>query len=440
MKKKIIRFLFALLLIGCASLSIYYGLYFEKISKPHYIMGVGIDKIKSILDPYFYQIIDYDLEDNFSIQSDITFQLHQDSLEEESSMKKVIEKLNISTHHLFFEQNKDKEQLLLSYEQKLNDENILYSKYYIENSTKYIFVESIMNQYINHGTSNYFENIVQDKSTVQNIEYLYEAIFQSFKNQFSDEYFKTYTVKRKIQGKEQEVNEISLTITNSLLNKIMKGILRDLQQEKETSKILNNIFSNFSKWKWEERKFLIDKDSYTFNIYYSKYFYQLLKVEFISLKDNSNKSYEYEILDENQRKLMIIQDDKVLYDIDVYINGDLVKCTIQDFNGNEVGSFQMKRSKQDIEVSYQLKDEEKDSHINYSSIYKDVSKDKYVNEKKLDFSLKDFNGIIEMNSNVKKDYTMKENIEDALLYDTLKDEEKKKYHDWFQNWKERLEK
>ena len=131
---------------------------------------------------------------------------------------------------------------------------ILNTKYYINESTKYFYVKNIVDNYINYGSCNYFENINTNTTEKDNINYLYNFIINSIKNNLNDKYF----------TKKEENNNyiVILKIDNDNLKDILSNILKDLKEDKKSRKILDNINKNILNTKIKEEDIYLEKEEY----------------------------------------------------------------------------------------------------------------------------------------------------------------------------------
>ena len=196
-KKIIIILLIAIVLISFSL--IYTGMFFEKISKPKYIFSNSIDIIKEQGKNLFELNSKYDLGDTFTIEGTFKSNTKSDYVVNQSKIDpEFIKKLNAINNFndldtSFKISQNDKEGVsLLDITSKTKNKDIITSKYYINNSTEYLFVNGIVKNYVNEGSSNYFEMLDEDNTIKTNIDYLYDFIFESIKKNIKDEYFEVY--------------------------------------------------------------------------------------------------------------------------------------------------------------------------------------------------------------------------------------------------------
>ena len=73
--KNTFKIVIAILLILIAGTSIYLGIYFTKLTKPNYIVGLSIEKIDNKITNYTSLNNKYDLGDTFEVNSTLSFDL-----------------------------------------------------------------------------------------------------------------------------------------------------------------------------------------------------------------------------------------------------------------------------------------------------------------------------------------------------------------------------
>ena len=98
----------------------------------------------------------------------------------------LINNLNNSETNFKIQKNASKNTGYIELNQKIGEEDIIDAKYYISDSTKYYFVKGIVDTYINDGGCNYFESINTNTTEKDNINYLYNTIIRSIKNNLKE--------------------------------------------------------------------------------------------------------------------------------------------------------------------------------------------------------------------------------------------------------------
>ena len=179
-KTKIILSIFGIIIIA-ATICISIGLYLDKISKPNYIFSKGIDILKNKVIEYNKVPADLDLKYKISITGNVEFDLTSEYYSKSTDPKdkkinNLINNLNKMDTNFKIQKNKSKDIGYIELNETIDKENILGFKYCIDEATKYYFIEGIVDNYINDGSCNFFENINTNVTEKENIEYIYNFI------------------------------------------------------------------------------------------------------------------------------------------------------------------------------------------------------------------------------------------------------------------------
>ena len=452
-KKKTIKICVIIVLILIAGISIFFGVYFNKLTKPKYIYGVGIDRLDNKITNYVKLDEKYNLGDSISITSELDFDLDSEEyLKKSKTDKEYLEKyktiknLTLSTNNISIMQDEKNKKALLEIHSLLGKDKLLDYKYLIENATGYYYVEDILNKYVNAGTSNYFEMFNDNSTTAENMEYLHGAIIKALKNNLEDEYFEKYAVSENIHGSKVNVNQISIKIDDKKLHKILNGMISDLKEDTRANKILTSIDKDFSKYKIKTNESILEKqESYTINIYTSKYRNIALKYEVVHLKGDEKNTYSYEG-DINNGDFYYIEDDTVIYAVKLSDDGNIIEGKINDSTNNEIGTIKIEKNDTGKYFTFNFDDGEKKYDVIYSSKSADLKEHKsYTNEKQLSFKYLNnkvsvLSGEVTLKSKISSKAKIDESVTDAVLSSTLNDETKNKYDNKLENIKERLKK
>ncbi len=452
-KKKIIIVIIILVLLMIAGASIYFGIRFNKLSKPSNIIGLSIDEIDSKIVNYIKIDDKYNLGDTFNIESTLDLELDsEDYLKRSKKEKEYAEKyktlknLSETTNTINIKQNKKDKKSLLEINSTLKKDKLVDYKYLIENSTSYYYLDDALKKYVNNGTSNYYEMFNDEYTTLDNIQYVHSAFITALKNNLKDEYFKRYQVTENINGSNVDVNQTVLRINDKLLHKIFNGTINDLRSDERANKILSSAYKDFDKYKIKDSKILLEKqETYTINIYSSKYLNNVLKYELVHLKGDEKKTYSYEG-NTSSGTLYYIEDDTVIYSIKVTNDDKILECKINDSTGTEIGIFKLEKNDAGTYYTFNFDDGTNKYDVIYSSKYTDVKDNKsFTNEKDLSFKKVEnkvgiLSGSIKLNINVNKDVNIDEDVSNAVLVSTLSDAEKEKYDSKIDRIKERLKK
>ena len=450
--KKIIKICIIVIILLIASMSIYMGIYFTKLSKPNYLFGVGIDRLDSKIDNYLNLDEKYNLGDTFEVKSTIDFDLSsEDYLKKSKTDKEAKEKLNIinnltaSNNEITISQDKKHKKLLLSIESKIKDEELINYKYLVSDSTEYYFINDILKNYVNNGTSNYFE-MLSENTSIDNLNYIHEFTINSLKKNLKEEYFNKYRTDENINGSKTNVNQISIRLTDKMIHEILNGILSDLKEDKKSNKILSSIDEGFSKTKIKSSKeYLKKNESYTINVYTSKYLNKILKYELIYLKGDEKKVYTYEG-SESEGTIYYIENDNVIYNMKFTDTGKIIEVTINNSSNQKIGDIKLEKNDDNSYYTFNFDDGDLKYDLIYSSKYTKYKKNKsYHNEKKLSFKYIDnkvsiLSGSVSADIDAYNKVKIDEDISNAVLSSTLNEDSKKKIDNRLDKLKERLKK
>ena len=449
MIKKILRVVTFLILVVVGVLLIKTGLYFQNISSTKYIYKTGIDTISEKLEDIVKVEEKYQFGDDFKVTGTIDFNIASEEYKRKSLLDEEYRKKNNLVNNLTemdidysINQSKKEKKQFITLDEKIKDEHILTYKYLTENSTKYYFVESVLNNYINDGSSNYFEIFTEGETTVSNIDYMYEFIKDALAKELgkeSEAYIRTTT----INNKQEELNQLSVRLDNKSINNILNGILEDIKKDEKANSIMKNVDSDFLNRKFEE-DLLEKKESYTINIYTSKYLNTPLKYEIIYLNGDNKKIYSYEG-DSNKGKFYYTENDNMKYSADVTTSKNEISINVYDYHQIDAGNIKVNKDINSTMVNISLNLEKSNYDIVYSKKYKDYEENKSYNIEQ-DLSLKiinngeiRLNGEIKANTKVEKNVTIDVDVDKAVLMSKLSDEQKEKFDNLYENVKRRLE-
>jgi len=438
----VLVFLIAFSLIG-------FGVYFMRLASPKKIVGSVIDKANDVVQNYVSKSSYYTVSDNYTVESKIDFDLDSEYIKTMSQtnpeyLKSVnyLKNLNQMETNLFFQQNKDTKQLFFQLNQKIGTEELVGYKFFIDNSTKYYFLNNILTTYINDGSCNYFESLIESENSRENRKYIYDFVMQSFKDNLKDEYFEEYDSSLEINGKNQEVKQISLKVTDSFLRDIGNAILKDLKEDEKANKILTSMDENFKKRKIKSSQtFLADNESYTINIYATKLFSKPVKLEFVYLNGTSKNVFSCE-----EGKIYYIENGEVILDIDTSFSNDRYQLDISDSSGSKLGVFKLEFDKDRVNLDFSLNIDNIKIDFVYGKKYVSVKENKkYTREDKLaikviENKVSKLSGNIGIVSTVSRGAKITEEVDKVVLSSSLTPEQQTLLSQKQVRVRERLEK
>lgn len=450
MIKKILKVITFLLFVILGISLIRIGFYFEKLSQPKNIYKSGIDIITTKLKDITSIDGKYILGDNFSLNGKITVNTSSElypkkALIDPNYIKKNNLINNFNKMNIDYEiiQNKKDKKLFLSVNEKNPKKNILNYKMLIENSTEYYFVGDVINNYINDGSNNYFEMFTEDRTTLSNIDYMYDFLSQSLAKELGKEaekYRKTTTY----NNKKEELNQVSVKLTNKTINKIISAIIEDIRNDNEANKIMNSIDSDFKNKKIKEKDYLDKNESYTINVYCSKYLNKPLKYEIIYLNDKTSKVYSYEG-NKDKGLFYYTENDDLKYSANYSATNKTIDVKVYDKYQKNKGSIKLNRDKNNVLFNVSLNLDNKNYDIIYSNKYKNYKENKsYEIESNLSLRILENNQVklaseTSNKTNVSKNTDIQETTENSIFTSKLTEEQKNKFDSIYDNVKRRLE-
>ena len=451
MSKKIIFIIVFICIISITFISL--GLYINSLSKPKKILERSINFIHDEGKKYIFSNDDLNVGDTYTSTSSIDFSLNSEYyLREGKTDPEALKKYNYIKNiskmdtNLIIKQDKNNKTNYIELSQKIGDEDIVGYKRLVNNSTEYYFVNGIVKNYINNGTCNYFEALSEENTTRSNIDYLYDFIFKSLNNNLKDEYFENYDVVQNINSKDVKVHQISIRFDNKNIREILNNILKDLKNDEKANNILSNVYKDFKNYKVKSDKTFFDKDeSYTFNVYTTKFLSKPLKYEIIHLEADSNSSY---VIEKNKDifNYYYLEDSNVVYSADIRVLDNSIIGKIYNSSSNEIGELLIEKKTNDLVFNYTFDDNKKKIDIKYNSNYDKVkSHNSYINTKKLSINYLEnkeikLAGNIEFINNVQNEAKIEEEIGSSILYSKLSDSEKELIKNKKDNVRLRLEK
>lgn len=431
--KKALKVFLILLLIITASVLFYFGFYFNNLSKPKSIFDISIDNISKKMVNYTSFNSKYLLGDNFTINGNVKFDFSSEKYVFNSTNVNdlktfnLINNLNKSNFNYSFIQDKKNKKLLIDINDSILNEEVFHNKYLVENSTEYYFVSSVLNNYVNNGNCNYFENLSEETTTRDNISYLYNFIINSLKNNLDDSYFERHEVKKNISSSEEEVYQMSLSIDNDRMNNIIGGIFNDLVNDKTADKILTNINENFNRTHVGNRKYLSNNESYVINIYVSKSMYKPLMYEFIHMNNDKKKIVSYES-NSDVGTLYYMEDSNLKYIGSTIIHDNSISIKFSDGNNNNIGTFKFEKSSNSFNLNLLFNFNNRTYDGVVSSKFIKYSKSGYTNEVNMSMKISDnlvtiLSGNIKMNNKISNKAIIHEDTSNAILNSSLSNEQ-----------------
>ena len=408
-KENITKIVVVFLLVCIASVLLYFGFYLNNVLKPKYVFSSLIDSIDLLKDKYFSFDSKYLVGDNFSIDGNVSFEMSSEKYgvsSDPSILSKyyMINNLNNTTINYKLMQDINNKKIYSEVKTNIGTQNVLYNKLLVENATKYYFINSVYSNYINGGSCNYFESLTEENTTKDNIDYLYNFILKSLKNNLKEEYFEKNIVNENILNKDTDVYQISLTIDDKRVKDIFSGILDDLKNDKRSYSILSSSDNNFKKRKVNYNKRILDKkESYTINVFISKSLYKPLKYEIVHILNNDVKSYSYEG-SLSVGTIYCIDNGTIKYIGSTIINDKSITIKFSDYLKNDVGILKYEKGVNSSNLNLLFNNGTKSYDLVISSKFVNYNKKNksYINSISSSFKVTD-KKIVVVSGNVKID-------------------------------------
>lgn len=448
MKKitKVFLVLIILIFVVVAGFCFYYSFILNKESKPKNVYGKIIDKIDKNLYDYFMFDKKYVLGDNFNVSGEIDFELDGTYYLQNSSINpddiKIYNKIsnltNATTTYKYI-QNNDEDKLYKEINQKINEEEVLLKKVFLENATEYVFINGASDKYINNGNSIYFETIDGSHTTKDNIDYIHTFIVNALKNSLLEEYFEKEAITTNVDDGTKDVYQMSIRLDDKRVKKIINSIIKDIKSDERANNIICGVYKDFETYKLNDDERILEKDEvYTINVYTDKIWFSPLKYEIIHLKNNERSTYSY--VGDLKGHFTYVHNEQLKYGVSVQINHKTYLFEFNDSYGKSIGKIKLDKYDNMYSLDVDLTLDKKTYLVTYSSKVKDYEKNnKYtindlVHIKYSEDDIIKFSGDIKNNIEVNVDSTIKEEVGDVVIRSSLTEVEETNYN----NIKERL--
>ena len=442
--KRVIILLFAFCLLLGSSYLIYYGINVNNKTKPNVLFGETIQSVGDFLKDDILNINSYG--DDFSVEGSAKINLTSDYFpahanDNEETLKKnnLIKNLNNLKVNYSFSHSSQAKKAYFAVNETLANDNYLSYKYLISNSTKYYQIAPYVNGMINGGSCNYFERITKDSGYDSNKEYLYDRIIGAIKNSFEQEKYQETYVKEDIAGTDISVKQVSLELNKNKVKNIEKRIIKDLNKDKKVKDLLDYYQLPIREGAFSDK--MVDKESYTINLYFSKWTMDLLKIEILSYNDESRKEYNF-IINDDKTIINYIVNDQLNYSFEGKVTPRKQEFKIYQADGEEVGYFKKKSGENDYNIVFSLNDKHYSYDITYDSTKTNeednLKKSRVLSIRMLEDSVMHLTGTITIDENILNTSNIDVDTATARLEKTLSEEEKENLKLYQDKMKEKL--
>ena len=284
--------------------------------------------------------------------------------EEYTNMNQFLKNLNQTNFKYEYKQDITAKKLYFQLIPVLNNEKITEMNYYNENNNQYLLIDEVAKEYLKLEQFPIFEMITNQK--IDDYNYIMNIIKDSVFENLKEKEFISSDVKIKLDGKEQAVKKIELSLDEKRIQENLNKVIDDLQQDKKANNILTKLYPEFHKYKNES---VDDKNSSVFHfiIYTKKLSNEPLKYAFTITDSYTKKEIGLAFTDGKTKELEFIQNEKVIYTLEITGNEEKFQFELKDNKGNRLGyvkgniqtnkiSFEAwLELNKDIKMNYQIK-------------------------------------------------------------------------------------
>ena len=405
-----------------------FGVVYFKISRNNKrVIATGITNLTSKFDKMLEVDKDLELSKNYTISGNVKLNVESSymdtlaNIDEYKPYVNLINNLGKIDSEFSFQQNLDSKKVLGRVSSKLNNEELIDAKLYIEKDRAYYFVKGFLDKYVDGGKTDYLDTIKENQNTYENIDYLYKFIINSLKSNLKDEYFTKTSEKLTIDGKTINTKKITLNLDSKNGNELIDNIISDLKNDKKASKIIKGY--NIKLEDVEDGQAFSSHEKMTFSVYADNFSYKILRYD-ISVKnsvddvlvtylDQETDIVEVYSYNEKQSTIKITNKDNV-YDFDIL-----------DDNDKKIADFTYTDNKNKKELSYSLSMDGTTLKGKVSSNTTNIVKNKSYNNKTIITASLKSNGTdlgsarIEVNSKAKSESDINEDVTNAVTEDEI---------------------
>ena len=367
-KRVLVLFIAICLLLGSSYL-IFYGINLNKRTKANVLFGETIQSIGDFFKDDILNIVNYG--NDFSVEGEATINLSSDyyslhANDNEESLKKnnLIKNLDSLEVNYSFSHNSQTKEAYVNINETLAKENYLTYKYLIKDSTKYYQISPYVNGLINSGSCNYFERVTKTNSFTDNKEYLYNKVIEEIKESFEKETYQESYTTEDIAGNNISVKQVSLDLNKNKIKNIENRVIKEVNKDAKAKDLLDYYQLPLKKGIISNR--MDDTQTYTINMYFSKWTMDLLKVEILSLRDDGRKEYNY-IISDDKTIINYIVNDHLNYSFEGKITPSKQELKIYQASGEEVGYLKKKSEDNTFSIVFSLNDKHHSYDITYDS-------------------------------------------------------------------------
>ena len=423
--KVITLFFLAIVMIGS-------GIYLTYLNSPEKLFSYAFSSFVNQIEKIDFKEQTTGIVNNYSLTSNIDISMESQSiqnslLQEDLENKNFINNINNTKSTLNIIQDTNNKKMFVSLNTKLQEEEILDTKYLIEDSTEYYYVKDIVPNYINNGNSTYFEALTSNTTNKDNILYILNTVSKSLSKHIKEEHVIVTKEKIDIDNKQKELNKISLELNNQTTKTLAKNILKDLKDDTISNRILTSYDDEFNKFKITDDTKILSKNQKVIINLYTNVFGKVEKYELI----HNEKEDEYKITyTPRNKEIYIIENNEVIYRIESDIKNAKQIYTFYNSKDQEQGKLVYEKTKDRTTASINLHTKEKTIEVLYDSKIENLKKNKSY-DNSIVFTLKESNKTdnllsidINVENKISTDLTIEEDTSNAIFASSVTEEQK----------------
>ena len=360
-----------------AALMIISGTYLAYLSKPQNYFSVVLDKTINYID----SLGNYNTTGttkNYSVNSTIKLNVEDKKIQnsllpEDETNKKIINNLNSTTTEFSLIHDSNNKKMFMSLNSNLLEKELVNTKYLIENSTEYYYVNGILPDYINNGNSNYFESLTETTTDKDNLIYLLKYISKNLKKSIKDEYINVTKEQVEINNENKSLNKISLELNDKNTKDILNTIIKQFKDDTTAKRIIGSYCEDFDKYKINDKTKILKSDEViTINIY-TNIIGKIEKYEIIYKDKKEQRKISYLV---PIKEMLIIENDEITYKILTEEDGSKKLFNIYNNTNQEQGKLIFDKTDKRTTISLNLKDKEKIIDVIYDSKIDNIKRKK----------------------------------------------------------------
>lgn len=336
------------------------GIILTYLSSPSYVSKTVIKEFGQKATNVITNKLETGLEENYKTTSSIKMDLKSDYFAALTAidpsyaiMSNLLNNLSNTENNITIVQDKQKKKLFLNWDSKLSGQNLINTKYLVDNATAYYAIDGVTNTYVNNGNNNYFESLNSSTTTNENIKYIIEKITESMANNLDKSYLsETY---------KDEYKMITITLTEQNLITYGNKIITDLKNDEKANKIMTGYNPDFSKTKLTKED-IISSGPIKINIYLDKLLPQV-KIYELELENGNKITY---LKGKNQDKIEIKSTEEVII-FEIVNHKNKTEINIKDQNNKSYGKVTISKTNTNYDIVANI--ESDTSTINFGYNY-----------------------------------------------------------------------